>query len=142
MKGNIHAKTPREYIDSLEGERKAAIETLDSLILKTVPNLQPYVQYGMLGYGNYHFVYASGREIDSPVIALASQKNYISLYTCMSEDDLYVLEHYKDKLPKANIGKGCIRFKKLEDVDLDVIKEILLHSERIVLHMKTATKNN
>jgi len=80
---------------------------------------------GNLGYGTYHYVYASGREGDWPILALASRKAAISLYACAAVDGRYVAEDFRDRLPKADIGKSCVRIKKLEDVDLDVLDELV-----------------
>ena len=135
MKNN--AKTPTEYINSLEEPRKTEIKKLHSFICKTVPNLKPHMKYGMLGYGTYHYKYASGREGNWMVIGLANQKNYISLYACLSDGKQYVAEKHKRDLPKSNIGKSCIRFRKLEDVDLNVIKRILKETNQIATKQKS-----
>ena len=119
------AKTPEEYIAQLVEPRRSQIQQLHELIRQTVPNLEPTMRFGMLGYGTYHYKYASGREGDWAIIALASQKNYISLYVCAESDGKYLAEQYNEQLPKANIGKSCIRFKKAEDVDLGVIQRLL-----------------
>lgn len=123
-------KTPKDYIAALEEPRKSQIKQLDALIRKTVPGLKPFMMSGMLAYGPYHYVYDSGREGDWSIIALSSRAHYISLYTCAVDGKTYIAESYKKKLPKATIGKSCIRFKKLEDIDLDIIKEILIKSEK------------
>lgn len=128
MKGLSTAPTPKAYIDSLVEPRKGEIKKLDALIRKTVPSLKPNMNFGMLGYGKYHYVYASGRQGDWSLISLASQKNYISLYVSCTDAGKYIAELYKKELPKANIGKSCIRFKRLEDVDLIVIQKILKHT--------------
>ena len=130
------AKTPTEYINSLEEPRKTQIKKLHSLIRKTVPSLKPHMKFGMLGYGTYHYKYASGREGDWMIIGLANQKNYISLYACLSDGKQYVAEKHKKELPKTNIGKSCIRFRKLEDVDLNVIKRILKETNQIASKQK------
>lgn len=125
------AKTPEEYIAMIPEPRRQEIETLHALIQKTVPRLKPRILSGMIGYGTYHYRYASGREGDWSLIALASQKNYISVYVCAMEKDSYLAETYKDKLPKASIGKSCIRFKKLSDIDLSVLMEIIKKAEKL-----------
>jgi len=119
------AKTPEEYIGMIDEPRRAHIEQLDKLIRKTVPDLKPHILAGMIGYGTFHYKSKSGREGDWSIIALASQKNYISLYICAADAQGYLAERYKDKLPKASIGKSCIRFKKPEDVDQDMLVEIM-----------------
>lgn len=123
------AKTPDEYIAKIEEPRKGQIIQLHQLITETVPQLKPYIISGMIGYGSYHYKYASGREGDWCIIALASQKNYISVYVCAVDGDEYIAEKYKSKLPKASIGKSCIRFKKIEDVDLKILTEIIKAGE-------------
>lgn len=126
MKGQSKsARTPEEYIAELQEPRRGEIAQLDTLIRKTVPKLEPHIRSGMLGYGTYHYKYASGREGDWFRIGLASNKNYISLYACAADEQGYVAERYKERLPKASIGKSCVRFKRLEDLDLKVLKELL-----------------
>ena len=75
------------------------------------------VQNGILGYGPFHYRYASGREGDACRISLASNKSYISLYALAADDAGYVAERFKKDLPRANIGKSCVRFKRLADLD-------------------------
>ena len=120
------AKTVAEYIHLLAEPRRTEIKKLHDFISKTVPGLKPHIMNGMIGYGTYHYKYPSGREGDWSLIALASQKNYISVYVCALEKGKYIAELYKEKLSKASIGKSCIRFKKLEDMDLKVLQGILL----------------
>lgn len=120
------AKTPEEYIDLVQDpDRKAEIIKLDALIKKVMPGSEPFILAGMIGYGKFHYKSKSGREGDWSIIALASQKNYISVYVCGTDGEKYVAEQYKDKLPKASIGKSCIRFKKTADVDLKVLEEVI-----------------
>lgn len=126
----VGAKSDDEYIAMLEPGRKAQIEQLDELIRSTVPNLKRYFAYNMLGYGTFKYRNYKKEEIDWPVIALASQKNYMSLYVCCIVDGGYLAEGYKDRLGKVSVGKSCIRFKKLEDLDLDVVREVLLKAEK------------
>jgi hypothetical protein len=125
------AKTPEEYIEIVPELRKQDIQALHTLIKKTVPKLKPRILYGMIGYGAYRYRYASGREGDWCLVALASQKNYISVYVSCAENGKYLAEIYKDKLPKASIGKSCIRFKALKDIDLSVFIEIIKKAEKI-----------
>jgi hypothetical protein len=125
MKGNTKARNAKEYIASLTEPRKSEILALDRLIRKEAPSLTRQFYYGMLSYGAFHYKYASGREGDWFVLALASQKNYISLYVCMADRGKYVAENYKKLLPKADIGKSCVRFKKLDDLDLKVVAQMI-----------------
>lgn len=128
------ATNPDDYIAQIAEPRRGEIIELDKLIQKTVPQMKRHWAYNMIGYGSFHYKSSSGKEGEWPVIALASQKNYISLYICATDDTGYIAEKYKGRLPKASIGRSCVRFKHLKDVDINIIKE-LLHTGA------TATKN-
>jgi len=125
MKGQLKVATPAEYLAKLKEPRKSELAALDALIRKTAPNLEPFIYAGMLGYGRWHYKYPSGREGDSCRIGLASNANYISLYICASDDKGYVPERYKKALPKAKIGKACVRFKKLADLDKEILSKLI-----------------
>ncbi len=120
-----NATSISEYLAMIEEPRRSEIIKLHELIQSAVPELKAHFASNMLGYGTFHYKGRSGREGDWPIIALASQKNYISLYVCSVKEGKYLAEYYKDQLPKASIGKSCIRFKKTTDVDLAVIEKIL-----------------
>lgn len=119
------AKTPEEYFELIDEPRKSEIKKLDALIRKTIPKLNPEMFGSIIGYGKYRYKSPSGREGDWFPIGLASQKNYISLYICSVKDGKYLPELHKKDLPKASIGKSCIRFKKTEDIDLDLLAKII-----------------
>jgi hypothetical protein len=119
------ATSVEEYFEALPEERRNVIETLDRFIRKSSSKLKPYFTYNMLGYGSFKYKNYKKEIIDWPVVALASQKNYISVYVCALESGKYLAESYKSKLGKVSVGKSCIRFKRLEDVNLDALREIL-----------------
>lgn len=122
----VKAATIEEYIDSIEEPRKSEIIKLDKFLRKTAPTLKAHFAYNMIGYGSFHYKSKSGREGDWPVLSLASQKNYISVYLCSVIDGKYIAEVYSKKFgPKVSTGKSCIRFKKLSDVKLDVLAEAI-----------------
>ncbi len=129
MKGNTKARTPREYVNGLPAPRRSELAELNKLIQKTT-GLKPMIFYGMIGYGKFHYKYVSGREGDWVSVALASRKNYISLYACMTNNNGYIAESYKSKLPKASIGRSCVRFKRLADVDLKVLAALLKENHK------------
>jgi uncharacterized protein YdhG (YjbR/CyaY superfamily) len=125
MQGKSDAATHEEYIDGLDEPRRGELRALHELIRATVPELEPTMAFGMPGYGPYHYRYASGREGDWFLIGFASNKNYVSLYvTATTPDGGHLAESYRPKLPKASIGKSCIRFKRLSDVDTSVLGEL------------------
>ena len=125
MKGQLDVKTPAEYIAAVDDKRRPDIAALDSLIREHAPDLEPVIANGMLGYGPFHYRYASGREGDSCRIAIASNKSAISLYCFAADDDGYVAGRYAARLPKADVGKSCVRFKRLSDLDQDALVELI-----------------
>ena len=120
------AATPDEYIEALDEPRRSQIRQLHDLIRETAPQLEPHIQSGMLAYGTYRYKYASGREGDWFPIGLASNKRYISLYVTAADPGRgYLAESYRERLPRADIGKSCVRIKRLEDVDLNTLTELI-----------------
>lgn len=122
----INAKTVAEYLAMLPPERKDTIRELHNFIRKTVPKLKSYFASNMLGYGSFPYKNYKKEPITWPIIALANQKNYISLYVCSVEAGQYIAEKYKKELGKVSVGKSCIRFKKIDDVNLSALKKVLL----------------
>src|SRR5262249_17440467 len=117
--------TPDEYIAALQEPRRSEVAALDNLIRQTAPQLERFVGGGMLGYGPYHYRYASGREGDTALIGLASRKQYTSLYVIASDKGGYRAEAYLSRLPKANVGKSCVRFKRLADLDQTALTQLI-----------------
>ena len=120
-----------EYIAALDEPRRGDVRRLHELVRETLPDLEPHVESGMIGYGSYHYKYASGREGDAAIIGLSSRKQYISLYVNCAYDGGYVAERYAGRLPKADIGKACVRLKRTDDVDLGVLRELLTEAGRL-----------
>lgn len=111
---------PETWLSSLDDVRRPQFEALDERIRAVAPGLRRYVDHGFLSYGRYTYRYASGRTGEWMCIALASNKAYISLYASPIG-----VEPYAARLPKASLGRGCIRFKHVADVDLDVIDDVI-----------------
>jgi hypothetical protein len=120
------ATTVIEYLNALPPERKEPILFLHKYIQKTVPKLKAHFAYNMLGYGSFLYKNYKKEVITWPTIALASQKNYMSLYVCSVENGKYVAEKHKKELGKVSVGRSCIRFKKIEDINLPALKKVLL----------------
>jgi len=120
MHGQSTATEPDAYVAGVDDDRRPQIAALDARIVAAAPTLRRYVDHGMLAYGRYEYRYASGREGDWFLVGVASNKAYISLYVSTVD-----LEPYLGRLPKANLGRACIRFKRIDDVDLEVIDEIV-----------------
>jgi Domain of unknown function (DU1801) len=120
-----------DYIARLDEPRRTEIQTLHELIQGAAPGLEASADARMIGYGPYHYRYASGREGDSHLISLASNKRYISVYVNCVAEDAYIAQSYRERLPNASIGKSCVRFKRTSDLDLAVLKELISEAARI-----------
>jgi len=125
MKGHSDAKTHEEYIAQVEEKRRDDIQKLHDLVREVAPELEPTMEFKMLGYGKMKYKYASGREGEWMKIGIANNKQYISLYCCAADENGYVAEKFKERLPKANIGKSCVRFKRVSDLDEEALKELI-----------------
>jgi len=131
MQAPSHIKTAAQYLASLPEPRRADLTALHRAITRAVPKLKPVMVHGMLGYGPYHYRYESGREGDSAVVALASQEQYISLYLMAVEDGVYLAEANRAQLGKVSVGKCCIRFKRLADLDLPAALRLVRRAARL-----------
>lgn len=127
---SVKAKSSREYFDALSEERREMMEFIDKFIKTNAPSLKPNFLYNMPGYGSFKCKNYKKEIMEWPTIALASQKNYISIYICAVDKGGYIAEQYKNDLGKVSVGKSCIRFKKIEDLNLNTLKEIIKLAEK------------
>lgn len=75
----------------------------------------------IIGFGNYHYKYASGHEGDAPLVGFSPRKAEFSLYAIAPGNDNKEL---LDELGKYKMGKACIYFKKLADLNLDTLEKL------------------
>lgn len=76
----------------------------------------------IIGFGSYHYKYASGHEGDAPLIGFSPRKAAISLYVYTGSPEH---AHYLEKLGKFKMGKACIYIKKLADIDRQVLTQLM-----------------
>jgi hypothetical protein len=125
------AATVREYLETLPGERRDAIGKVRKTILKNLPRgYEEAINWGFITYQVPLSVYPDTYN-KQPLMyaALASQKNYMAVYLC----NVYGLASLRDQLiagfkaagKKLDMGKSCIRFRKVEDLPLDVIGKLV-----------------
>jgi len=129
------AKTPEEYFESLPEERQAPMLKLHQTILDNMgPDIEPRISYGMMGYVIPHSKYPGGYHCDPklplPFMNIASQKNFIALYHMgiYADQDVYdwfVSEYPKYVKTKLDMGKSCIRFKKIDQIPYQLIGELV-----------------
>ncbi len=124
------ASNVADYLASLPEDRRIAIEAVRKVILANLDkDFEEGMTYGMIGYFIPHRIYPAGYHCDPkqpvPYINLASQKNHLALYIMglyIDEDQAkWFVEAWEKTGKKLDKGKACIRFKKLEDLALDVI---------------------
>lgn len=128
------ASTPNEYIEGLPEDRKAAMNKLRNVILKNLPKgFREEMSYGMLGYVVPLSVYPEGYHCNPtlplPFMNIASQKNFIAIYHMGIYADKkllawYTKEYAKKIKTKPDMGKSCLRFKKLDQIPFTLIGEL------------------
>ncbi|WP_372650651.1 DUF1801 domain-containing protein [Draconibacterium sp.] len=130
----IKANTPDEYVAQLPEERQQAVLKLREIFRSKLPEgFQETMSYGMIGYVVPHSVYPAGYHCDTklplPFINLASQKNFIALYHMGIYANKNLLDWFVTEYPnycttKPDMGKSCIRFKKIDQIPYDLITEL------------------
>lgn len=127
------AKTVEEYLASLPEDRRAAIGAVRKVILASLPKgYEECMNYGMIGYVVPHSIYSAGYRCDPklplPLGGLASQKNHMSFYVMTayggSPTEKWFRKAWLATGKKLDMGKCCVRFKKLDDVPLDIVGEL------------------
>lgn len=129
------AATPQAYLAELPEDRKKAMSALRNVILNNIPQgFAEEMSYGMIGYVVPHSLYPKGYhcnpKLPLPMINLGSQKNGIVLHHMgiYSNPDLlnwFQNEYAKRVQSKLDMGKGCIRFKKIDQIPIDLIGELM-----------------
>ncbi len=128
------ATTVDEYLKGLPEDRRAAISAVRKIILANLSKgYEERMTYGMIGYVIPHSIYPAGYHCDPkqplPFANLASQKNHMAIYLCNVYGDKATEQWFRKAWQaagkKLDMGKSCVRFKKLEDVPLDVIGQVI-----------------
>lgn len=128
------ARTVSEYLAGLPAERRAAIKAVREVILRNLdPGFEEGIQYGMIGYYVPHHLYPAGYHCDPrqplPFVGLGSQKHHMAVYLmCLysrPDQGQWFREAWARTGKKLDLGKCCLRFKKLEDLALEVLGEAI-----------------
>ncbi len=131
----IEALDVADYLEKVPSERKTAMAKLRKTILDNIPDgFDERMSYGMIGYVVPHETYPSGYHCDPklplPFTNIASQKNFIGFYHSGIYADPKISDWFVDEYPKhckykLDMGKSCVRFKKIEDIPFDLIGELM-----------------
>lgn len=124
------ATSVEEYLLMVPNDRKKDIDFLHEFIQKSVPKLKPYYASNMIGYGSFYYLDSKKQKKDWPIISLANQKNYITIYVCAIVEDKVAAAEYKKDLGKLTKGISCIRFKNIEEIKLETLKKVLKLAEK------------
>ncbi len=129
------AKTPEEYLETLPEDRKSAINELRNTILKNIPeSFVEQMSYGMISYVVPHSIYPNGYHCDPklplPFVSIASQKNFITFYHVGIYLNPSIMQWFTDEFPKhsnrkLDMGKSCVRFKKIDQIPHKLIAELM-----------------
>jgi len=125
-KGDVEA-----FLNSVADEKKRQDSFTILELMKKVTGKEP-AMWGdsIIGFGNYHYKYASGREGDWFLTGFSPRVQNLTLYIMAGFDEYNQL---LDKLGKHSTGKSCLYIKKIEDIDISVLKELV---KRSVEHME------
>lgn len=128
------ATSAEDYISQVPEERRETLQKLRQVINDNLPEgFEEGIQYGMIGYYVPHSVYPDGYHCDPktplPFMSFASQKNSINLYHSgiyakKEIHDWWVNEYPKHASRKLDMGKSCVRFKKMDDIPFELIAEL------------------
>jgi hypothetical protein len=131
----IPAKNPKEYISKVPEDRLTYFKKLRQTILNNIPKgFEEQMNYGMIGYVVPKKIFPAGYHCDTnlplPFVNIASQKNFIALYhSGIYADpelhDWFVKEYPKYCKTKLDMGKSCIRFKKIEQIPYELIAQLV-----------------
>jgi uncharacterized protein YdhG (YjbR/CyaY superfamily) len=131
---NIPASTPDEYISKLPEERKEAFTRLREVINQHIPQgFEERMSYGMIGWVVPHSLYPDGYHCDTklplPFMSIASQKNFVAVYHMgvYANPALYewfTTEYGKRVKTKLDMGKSCVRLKKMDQIPFDLFGEL------------------
>ena len=131
----IVAKSPEDYISQLPQERVEAITKLRQVIVANLPSgFEETMLYDMISYVVPHSIYPAGYHVKPetplPFISIASQKNFVALYHMGVYAFPELLDWFTAEYPtyvktKLDMGKSCIRFKKIETIPYQLIGELV-----------------
>ncbi|PLP60928.1 hypothetical protein CYK37_01080 [Mesorhizobium loti] len=131
----VHADSLETYFE-FDPERRVELEMVDGLIRRVAPGLRRYFHQGtpagqagmrmkMIGYGQFPYAISSGKQTVWPVIGLALQRNYISLYFAVTLDSRPIVALYADRLGAFRAGRNNFSFERFPDLNVDVLEALV-----------------
>jgi hypothetical protein len=129
------------YLD-FDPRRKADLQKLNGLMRKAAPDLKRHFHAGtpageagmrmkMIGYGKFRYAIKSGKTTPWPVIGVALQKNYISVYVTVTKDGVPIVSTYAGRLGEKRRGGNNFSFEAFDDLDRQVVSSLFAEVGRI-----------
>lgn len=126
LKTKLTGQDPKEFLMTIADEKKRQDSFKILALLQQVTGFEPRMWgSSIIGYGSYHYKYASGQEGSWPLTGFSPRKQNLTIYITAGFDQ------YNDllkRLGKYSTGKSCLYIKKIEDIDLDVFTELVKQS--------------
>lgn len=128
----------QDFIKTVDDPQKQIDSTTLIQLMETTTG-EPARMYGptIIGFGNYHYTYASGHEGYAPLIAFSPRKSAISLYVFTGADEH---RHLVDQLGKFKIGKACIYIKRLSDINIEILHQLMSETIQFIENKYTRIK--
>ena len=137
----VNAGSLETYLD-FDPLRKIDLQKLDRLLRKSAPRLKRYFHTGtpagepgmrfkMIGYGKFHYLAKSGQQVEWPVVGVALQKSYISVYLSITRDGAPLVQSYAGRLGKLRMGRNNFSFVRFEDLNLATVSALLTEADQL-----------
>ena len=123
-----------EFLESVEGKQGEDMRYLDSVISERMTGDERHLYEGIfwggsdqriVGYGMLDYTNRSGEDVEWFLVGLAAQKNHLSIFVNAVSDGAYLLREYEGRLGKVKLGSASIGFRKVEDLDLRNLMELV-----------------
>lgn len=111
-----------DFLATLSSDQRRACETVAKIMRKATGTRAKIWGSSIVGFGEYHYVYDSGREGDSPLAGYSPRKANLAVYVMDGFDNKKTL---LKKLGPHKVGKTCLYIKRIEDIDLVVLNKII-----------------
>lgn len=114
------------WLAGLAEPRRSTLTAVHQLIREAAPALAPSLVGGSIGYGPFHYRYGTGREGDAHRLVLRGNARYVSLSVLAGDEGGHLAEQHAARLgPKVSVGKSCVRFRTVDDLDLVALRRLV-----------------
>ena len=139
----VTAESLQAYLD-FDPDRTSDLVKFHQLMRKTAPDLERYFHRGtpagepgmrmqMIGYGKSRYATKAGQSVEWPVIGLALQKNYISVYVSVTKDGEPIVQTYAGTLGALRIGRNNFSFARFDDLNIPALSSLVAEVASIVI---------